>query len=138
MLPSPASLKVNRYPGTDDARHITASEDGLHLTCLSVPSTRHSAWPMVTELSWYRDEDESKSQSWTLGPDRWPSSPTQSPRTGRWGWGATCGEPRSQQDRSCQESRENCLRRGGEASECPAGRSRAGVEVGGAHSETSY
>lgn len=30
--------------------HIMASEDGLHLTCLSVPSTRHNAQPMVTEL----------------------------------------------------------------------------------------
>ena len=48
--------------------HITASEDGLHLTCLSVPSTRHNVRPMVTELSWYRDEDEGKSQSWTPGP----------------------------------------------------------------------
>lgn len=70
----------------------------------------------------------------TVGHLRPPRVPVQ----GGGGWGATCGEPRSQQDQSCQESRENCLRRGGEASECPAGRSWAGVEVGGAHSETSY
>lgn len=116
------------------------SEDGLHLTCLSIPSTRHGAQPMVTELSWYRDEGEGKFRSWTLGPDSWYLCPPRVPVQGGEGRDGTCGEPSSPglpKDWSCRESREDCLRRGGETSECPGGSPRAGVGWG-EHIQTSY